>query len=114
MPQINLYITRLAQSDLQKIYHFLYDLGAIQQANKVMQLLKASFVETLHRPNHGKTYILAVDGEQLEHVRELTVSYGKSGYRYLFRYDETNNTIMILAVKHVRENNYRLDLLTLH
>lgn len=36
----------------------------------------------------------------------------KSGYSYLFWYDEPNNQILVLTVKHFRENTYRLDLLT--
>lgn len=112
MPQVNLIITRLAQSDLARIYHFLNDLGATKQANAVMQLLKNSFITTQGKPNNGKTYDLLVDGEILYNVREVVVSYGKSGYSYLFWHDEPNNQILVLTVKHFRENAYRLDLLT--
>lgn len=112
MPQVNLIITRLAQSDLFRIYNFLNDLGATKQANSVMQLLKNSFVATQDRPNNGKAYDLSVDGQTLQNVREVIVSYRKSGYSYLFWYDEPNNQILVLTVKHCRENAYRLDLLT--
>lgn len=112
MPQVNLIITRLAQSDLARIYNFLNDLGATKQANTVMQLLKNSFVTTQDRPNNGKAYDLSIDGQTLQNVRQVIVPYGKSGYSYLFCYDESNNQILVLTVKHFRENSYRLDLLT--
>lgn len=111
MPQINLIITRLAQSDLLRIYNFLNDLGATKQANAVMQLLKNSFVTTQDKLTNGRAYQLSIDGETLENVREVIVSYGKSGYSYLFWYDEANNQVLILAIKHFRENAYRLDLI---
>lgn len=111
MPQINLLITRLAQSDLLRIYNFLNDLGATKQANTVMQVLKNSFITTQDKPTNGRAYQLSIDGETLENVREVIVSYGKSGYSYLFWYDETNNQVLILAIKHFRENSYRLDLI---
>lgn len=112
MSQVKLIITRLAQSDLTRIYNFLTDVGATKQANAVMQLLKNSFVASQDRPNNGKAYDLSVDGKTLKNVREVFVSYRKSGYSYLFWYDEPNNQILILTVKHFRENAYRLDWLT--
>lgn len=109
--KISLIITRLAQSDLSRIYNFLNDLGATKQANTVMQLLKNSFIATKDKPNNGKVYDLSVDDETLENVREVIVSYGKSGYSYLFWYDKPNHKILILTVKHFRENAYRLGLI---
>ena len=112
MPQISLVITRLAQADLMRIYGFLNDLGAEQQALAVMQRLKASFITIQNKPNHGKSYTLSIDGEVLPSVREVYVPYGKSGYSYLAHYDELSHKLLILAVKHVREYNYRLDMLS--
>lgn len=113
----SLIIARLAQSDLARIYHFLNNVGATKQANTVMQLLKNSFIATQNKPHNGKAYDLSVDKETLPkevlaNIREVIVSYGKSGYSYLFWYDKPNNQIVVLTVKHFRENAYRLDLLT--
>lgn len=107
MPQVELIITRSAQTDLARIYDFLHDLGATKQANAVMTLLKNSFLTTQNKPNNGKSYELIVDGEALKGVREVTISYGKSGYSYLFWHDELNKQVLILTVKHFRENSYR-------
>ena len=112
MPQVKLVITRLAQSDLTRIYSFLNDLGATKQANAVMQLLRSSFLATQDNTHNGRTYDLSVDGEVLRHVREVIVPYGKSGYSYLFWHDEADNQIVVLTVKHFRENAYRLALLS--
>ena len=35
--------------------------------------------------------------------RELVISYGKSGYIALYRYDELRNIVTVLAVRHQRE-----------
>ncbi|HEZ0077626.1 MULTISPECIES: type II toxin-antitoxin system RelE/ParE family toxin [Neisseria] len=101
-------ITRPAQSDLVRIYNFLNDLGAEHQANTVMRLLKNSFVSTQGSPSNGKPYDLSVAGETLQNVREVIVPYGKSGYSYLFWHDKSGKQILILTVRHFRENAYRL------
>lgn len=108
MPQVKLIITRPAQSDLVRIYNFLNDLGAEHQANAVMRLLKNSFVSTQGSPSNGKPYDLSVAGETLQNVREVIVPYGKSGYSYLFWHDKSGKQILILTVRHFRENAYRL------
>lgn len=96
------------------MFNFLNDLGATKQANAVMQLFKESFVKTQNNLNNGKVYTLSVDGEVLENVREVTISYGKSGYSYLFWHDDANNRVLILTIKHFRENTYRVSLLSLY
>lgn len=107
MPQVNLLITQLAQSDLMRVFNFLNDLGASKQANTVMQLLRNSFITTQNQPNNGRKYELSVNGKTLSNVREVLVPYGKSGYSYLFWYNTQSNQVLILAVKHFRENGYR-------
>lgn len=87
MPQVNLIITRLAQSDLARVYDFLHDLGATKQADAVMRLLGKSFLATRNNPKNGRIYELSVNGEILENVREVLVFYGKGGYSYLFCHD---------------------------
>jgi plasmid stabilization system protein ParE len=104
-------ITRLARADLLRIYFFLDDIGASKQAKVVVQLLRNSFQTMLSNPKIGRKYILSADGIELNDVREVIVPYGKSGYSYLYRYDENRKTITILTVKHFRERTYQSDLL---
>jgi plasmid stabilization system protein ParE len=43
-----------------------------------------------------------VEGE----IRELVISFGRTGYLALYRYMPTSNTIRILAIRHQRELDY--------
>lgn len=109
MSSVNLIITQPARLDLARVFNFLNDLGATKQANEVMRLLEKSFAVIQRMPEIGRKYELSVNGETLPNVREVIVPYGKSGYSYLYVYDASNNQILILTVKHNRENAYRLD-----
>lgn len=40
-------------------------------------------------------------------LRELVISRGKSGYVALYEYDEANELIRVVAVRHQREAGYR-------
>ena len=39
-------------------------------------------------------------------LRELVISRGKSGYLALYQYDEPTDMVIVLAVRHQREQDY--------
>lgn len=39
-------------------------------------------------------------------LRELVISRGRAGYLALYRYDHQADLVLVLAVKHQRENGY--------
>ena len=39
-------------------------------------------------------------------LRELVISRGRTGYLALYSYDEQADTVLVLAVRHQRENEY--------
>jgi plasmid stabilization system protein ParE len=41
-----------------------------------------------------------------EGLRELVVSYGKSGYVALYSYEQREDVVLILAIRHQREADY--------
>jgi plasmid stabilization system protein ParE len=46
-------------------------------------------------------------GRPVEHgLRELVISRGKSGYLALYEYDEVADMVLVLAVRHQREQGY--------
>lgn len=46
-------------------------------------------------------------GRPIEHgLRELVISRGKSGYLALYDYDELADMVLVLAVRHQREQGY--------
>ncbi len=58
-----------------------------------------SAIDTLERhPLIGRR----VDGE----IRELVISYGKSGYLALYRHVPARDEVRILAIRHQRELDY--------
>jgi plasmid stabilization system protein ParE len=42
-----------------------------------------------------------------EGLRELLISYGKSGYVALHSYEQRRDVVLVLAVRHQRETGYR-------
>lgn len=106
MPHIK--ISRLAYSDIDRIYTFLIEHNAQQQANHVVGLLKGAFAKLETLPQSGKRYPLTIGGKTLDNVRESSIRYGKGGYNFLHRYDKAQNIVVVIAIKHYREKNYQL------
>jgi plasmid stabilization system protein ParE len=96
MPHLKL--SRKAQLDLPRLYTFLakYDEGRAQVA---VEAILAAF-KTLTMPGIGAP----VPGRT--GLRKLVIPYGESGYAALYRYSKVTDTIVVLAIKHQREENY--------
>lgn len=43
---------------------------------------------------------------ELPELRELVIGFGESGYVALYRHDEIDNTVYVLAFRHQREAGY--------
>ena len=41
-----------------------------------------------------------------ERLRELLISYGKSGYVALYSYEQSQDVVLVLAIRHQREAGY--------
>ena len=41
-----------------------------------------------------------------EGLRELLISYGKSGYVALYSYEQSQDVVLVLAIRHQREAGY--------
>lgn len=97
MPQIT--YSPNALDNLQRAFTFLaeQDPGTARASAKAIR----EAVETLaHHPLIGRR----IEGE----VRELVISFGKSGYIALYRFLPVRNQIRILALRHQRELDYLL------
>jgi addiction module RelE/StbE family toxin len=44
-----------------------------------------------------------------DHLRELVISRGKSGYVAIYSFEQHKNTILVLAIRHHRETGLNLD-----
>ena len=40
-------------------------------------------------------------------LRELIIDFGATGYLAMYRYEPANDTVVILAIKHQREDDYK-------
>ena len=86
-----------ALSDIERVFVFLaeHDPNAATSAARVIR----EAVE--HLQNHPLV------GRQItENLRELVISYGKTGYVALYRYLPASDEIRILALRHQRELDY--------
>ena len=86
-----------ARADLIRLVEFLMDAGAADPAAVVDDVTHA--VEFLVR--HPKI------GRPLESgLRELVISRGASGYLALYDYSELHDDVLILRIRHQREEGY--------
>jgi plasmid stabilization system protein ParE len=90
--------TQNALANLERAFHFLAEYDDPHAALASAAAIREA-VETLS--NHP------LIGRRVEgHVRELVISYGKTGYVALYRFLPRQNLIRILAVRHQRELDY--------
>jgi plasmid stabilization system protein ParE len=86
-----------AADDLDRLVDFLLEASPESVATTVDLILDALVVLVLH-PKIGRL---------IEHsLRELVISRGKSGYLALYDYDELADMVLVLAVRHQREQGY--------
>ncbi|MGH8719231.1 MAG: type II toxin-antitoxin system RelE/ParE family toxin [Burkholderiales bacterium] len=86
-----------ALGDLERAFEFLAEHDP-QAAGKAVASIRDA-VETLARhPLIGRR----VEGE----LRELVISYGKTGYIALYRFLPAQDQVRILAIRHQRELDY--------
>lgn len=86
-----------ALKDLERLTEFLQEANPIVAAQTVSLITEA--VQILD--NHPLIGRPAEQG-----LRELVISRGKSGYLALYSYEQEQDTILVLAVRHQREVDY--------
>ena len=97
MPRVVL--SARARLDLVRLYAFLAQLDS-EIASEGIGAILSSF-DGLHLPEIG-----APVPEQ-KGLRKLVIEFGNSGYTALYRYSRTKNAIVVLAIKHQKENDYK-------
>ena len=84
-------------ADIERLVHFLIDVDLVAALNTFdiindgLQLLK-------RHPEIGRL----VEGEK----RELVISRGSTGYIAIYAFDKLQNIVVVLAVKHQREDGF--------
>lgn len=87
-----------ALDDLERLADFLIDIDR-QAAFKTVGLIEEAVLILKRHPLIGRA---AESG-----LRELVISRGQSGYVALYSFEQSYDTVIILAVRHQREVGYR-------
>lgn len=89
--------SRHAFADLERLADFLIK-DAPQAAVTAVEVIRDG-IEILERhPFVGRSCE--------EGLRELLISYGKSGYVALYSYEQRQDVVLVLAIRHQREAGY--------
>ncbi|SJM90895.1 Plasmid stabilization system [Crenothrix polyspora] len=96
MPQVK--ISPRARTDLIRLYTFLAEKDE-RVAIKAIDTIEAAFIPLTHLPMIGRVVE--------ESLRELAIDFGRSGYFALYDFDQDIDTVVILAIRHQRENDYK-------
>ena len=91
---------RHALIDLERLADFLME-SHPHSATTTVDLITEAIILLERHPYIGS---LAIDG-----LRELIISQGKSGYIALYSYEENQDTVLILAIRHQREAGYAIE-----
>lgn len=89
-----------ARADLTRLYRFLLDKDLVAAEYALASIIKT--VNTLADfPLAGRK-----SSGSDENLRQLVIPFGRSGYLALYHL-QTGNTVVILAIRHQREDDYR-------
>jgi addiction module RelE/StbE family toxin len=89
--------SRHAFADLERLADFLMS-DAPQAAVRAMDLIRDGIEILARHPFVGRP--------REEGLRELLISYGKSGYVALYSYEQRQDVVLVLAIRHQREAGY--------
>ena len=90
-------VTSNAVSDLERLRSVLVDSDPAA-ANQTIELILAGISVIADHPLIGRPVE--------SNYRELVISRGRSGYVALYRYHETRDVVLVLAIRHQREAGY--------
>lgn len=91
--------SRPALAKLKYIKNF-YSARDPKIGNRAVDVIEASFLSLLHSPEIGRPF----EGSFLR--RELIIPFGKSGFISLYEIDQEADRIVIVALRHQREEGF--------
>jgi plasmid stabilization system protein ParE len=91
---------RRAVEDLDRLVDFLLDVDAVAAVETVALIAEGIDVLSNH-PLMGRPAELG--------FRELVISRGQSGYVALYSYEQLDDTVLVLSIRHQREAGYADD-----
>lgn len=101
MPRI--IYTEQATADVVRVSEFMAQIEPRLEAEVISTILKG--IEILSTfPEIAEP----AEEEKYQHMRELFVPFGKAGYSVLYEYDARNEAVYIAALRHTREDGYKI------
>ena len=100
MPSIKVILSARAQADMARLHRFLVDKDALV-AKRAVAAIRDAFLPLQETPLMGRPV------EDNAGLRERVIDFGTSGYLALYRHELNNHAVVILAVKHQREDDYK-------
>ncbi|MES2947430.1 MAG: type II toxin-antitoxin system RelE/ParE family toxin [Pseudomonadota bacterium] len=91
-------LSEAAAQDLEELTDFLL-LELPHEAARTVDLIIDALAILEQHPRIGRPLPHA--------LRELVISRGKTGYLALYEYDEASDLVLVLAVRHQREQDYQ-------
>ena len=87
-----------ASTDLIRLYKFLAAKD-VESAQRAIKEIRDALATLMHTPKIGRPVE--------EGFRECVIDFGSSGYLALYDFDEVYDEIVVHAVRHQKENNYK-------
>ena len=98
MPRVIL--SARAQGDIGRLRNFLLEKD-INAAKRAVLAIREAFLPLKQSPVIGRPV------EDHPELRELIIDFGATGYLAMYRYEPANDAVVILAIKHQREDDYK-------
>ena len=98
MPRVIL--SARAQGDIVRLRNFLLEKD-INATKRAVLAIREAFLPLKQSPVIGRPV------EDHPELRELIIDFGATGYLALYRYEPANDAVVILAIKHQREDDYK-------
>ncbi len=89
-----------AQQDVERLHRFLRSRDE-SAARRGVLAMKDAFRALEKAPFMGRPV------QDKPELRELVIEFGSAGYLALYRYETAAQVVIVLAIKHQRENDYR-------
>ena len=87
-----------AGQDIERLHGFMLEQAGKTIAAKAVKAIIEAIDLLARHPQIGRP---AEEG-----LRELVISYGKTGYLALYRFDPISDQVRVLAIRHQRELDY--------
>ncbi len=89
-----------AQADVVRLHRFLLHKDA-NAARRAVAAIRDALQPLEKVPAIGRPV------EDAPEMRELVIDFGASGYLALYRHEPKEDAVVVLAIKHQRENDYQ-------